>query len=118
MQKQFETEKQLSIPLLADTEKRILNAYQVGAEGGFGRRVTFLIDKFGFLRGIDAQVKVDTHGKDLLATAAALPGEIAEGKPMPDFVLPDQNGKLWRLSDFRGKKTVALCFYPKADTPG
>ena len=108
----------MSIPLLADSEKKILTAYQVGTEGGFGRRVTFLIDRFGFLRAIDTQVKVDTHGKDLLAAAAALPGDLAEGKPMPDFVLPDQNGKLVRLSDFRGKKTVALCFYPKADTRG
>jgi len=35
----------------------------------------------------------------------------------PDFVLPDQQGALRRLSDFRGK-WVVLYFYPKDETPG
>jgi len=35
----------------------------------------------------------------------------------PEFTLPDQNGRLVSLKDFRGK-TVVLFFYPKADTPG
>ncbi len=34
-----------------------------------------------------------------------------------NFVLPDQNGKKVRLSDFRGK-WVVLYFYPKDMTPG
>ena len=34
-----------------------------------------------------------------------------------DFSLPDQNGKVHRLSDYRGK-IVVLYFYPKDDTPG
>jgi peroxiredoxin Q/BCP len=42
---------------------------------------------------------------------------IAPGDIAPDFELPDQNGKLVKLSDFSGK-TVVLYFYPKADTPG
>jgi peroxiredoxin Q/BCP len=37
--------------------------------------------------------------------------------PAPEFALPDQNGELVRLSDFRGRKLL-LYFYPKADTPG
>lgn len=40
-----------------------------------------------------------------------------EGKPAPEFELLDENGKLVRLSDFKGKKVV-LYFYPKDDTPG
>jgi len=40
------------------------------------------------------------------------------GHQAPDFALPDQNGKIVRLSDFRGKKTVVLAFYIKAGTPG
>ena len=34
-----------------------------------------------------------------------------------DFSLPDQNGKLHTLSDYRGK-WVILYFYPKDNTPG
>lgn len=39
------------------------------------------------------------------------------GQPAPDFKLPDQNGKVHTLEDFRGK-WLALYFYPKDDTPG
>ena len=39
------------------------------------------------------------------------------GKPAPDFKLPDQNGKMHTLEDYRGKWLV-LYFYPKDDTPG
>jgi peroxiredoxin Q/BCP len=34
-----------------------------------------------------------------------------------DFNLPDQDGKLHKLSDYKGK-WVVLYFYPKDDTPG
>lgn len=34
-----------------------------------------------------------------------------------DFSLPDQNGKIHKLSDYSGK-WVVLYFYPKDDTPG
>ena len=39
------------------------------------------------------------------------------GQPAPDFSLPDQNGKIHRLADYRGK-TVVLAFYPKDFTGG
>jgi peroxiredoxin Q/BCP len=39
------------------------------------------------------------------------------GTQGPDFTLPNQDGELVSLSDFRGK-TVVVYFYPKADTPG
>jgi len=39
------------------------------------------------------------------------------GSPAPEFKLPDQNGKLHTLQDYRGKWLV-LYFYPKDDTPG
>lgn len=35
----------------------------------------------------------------------------------PDFELPDQNGKMHKLSDYLGKKVV-LYFYPKDNTSG
>jgi peroxiredoxin Q/BCP len=39
------------------------------------------------------------------------------GDPAPDLSLPDDEGTVRRLSDFRGRPVV-LFFYPKADTPG
>ena len=43
--------------------------------------------------------------------------EIKTGSKAPNFSLMDQNGKMVKLSDFKGKKLI-LYFYPKADTPG
>lgn len=37
--------------------------------------------------------------------------------PAPEFSLPDENGTLRSIKDFRGKPVV-LYFYPKDDTPG
>ena len=39
------------------------------------------------------------------------------GEMAPDFELPNQDGKMVRLSDFRGKRVI-LFAYPKANTPG
>lgn len=39
------------------------------------------------------------------------------GTQAPDFELPDQNGDLHRLSDYRGKKVV-LYFYSRDNTAG
>ena len=38
--------------------------------------------------------------------------------PAPDFELPDQNGAMVRLSQFRGQSAVVVYFYPKDDTKG
>ena len=42
---------------------------------------------------------------------------LAVGPKAPDFNLPDQDGKIYALRDFRGKK-VALYFYSKDNTAG
>ena len=39
------------------------------------------------------------------------------GTKAPSFTLPDQNGDMHSLEDYRGKK-VLLYFYPKDNTPG
>lgn len=59
----------------------------------------------------------------LLTGSAVLGAGVAQaavpeaGQPVPDFELPDQQGKTRKLGDWRGKWLV-LYFYPKNDTPG
>lgn len=58
----------------------------------------------------------------LLALCLALPlAALAEGqwvgKPAPTLKLPDQDGKLRSVADFKGH-WVALYFYPRDRTPG
>ncbi len=54
-------------------------------------------------------------------TVQASPGpstkQMRVGQKAPAFSLPNQDGKIVKLSDFKGKKVV-LYFYPKDDTPG
>lgn len=42
--------------------------------------------------------------------------KLTPGTPAPDFELPTDSGKPFKLSDHRGK-SVLLYFYPQADTP-
>ena len=39
------------------------------------------------------------------------------GSKAPEFTLPDQNGEMHSLKDYRGKKVI-LYFYPKDNTAG
>lgn len=39
------------------------------------------------------------------------------GTKAPDFNLPDQDGNMHSLSEYKGKKLI-LCFYPKDSTSG
>jgi thioredoxin-dependent peroxiredoxin len=39
------------------------------------------------------------------------------GRKAPDFALSDEDGKIVKLSDFKGKRVVVF-FYPKANTSG
>lgn len=51
-----------------------------------------------------------------MTTATAAPSKettpIAIGTKAPEFTLPDQDRKEFRLSDYAGKKPVVLFFYP------
>ena len=42
---------------------------------------------------------------------------LSVGTKAPDFELPDQNGKIHKLSDYKGKKVI-LYFYSKDNTAG
>ncbi len=53
------------------------------------------------------------------ATSEAHPREVLQvGNIAPDFTLVDANGKVQKLSDYRGKKQVLLTFFPKCFTGG
>jgi peroxiredoxin Q/BCP len=53
----------------------------------------------------------------LLGSAAIADGGVEVGAPAPEFELPDQDGQLHSLEDYRDQ-WVVLYFYPKDDTPG
>lgn len=43
--------------------------------------------------------------------------DLKVGDSAPDFELPDQDGKMHKLSDYQGQK-ILVYFYPKDNTPG
>lgn len=44
--------------------------------------------------------------------------ELKAGDMAPDFTLQASDGKTYKLSDFRGRKAVAIAWFPKAFTAG
>ncbi len=44
--------------------------------------------------------------------------KLAEGSPAPDFTLAADDGRMVKLSEYKGKQPVVLYFYPKDETPG
>ena len=48
----------------------------------------------------------------------AVGADLKAGDKAPAFSLPGSDGMTYSLDDFKGKQTVILYFYPKADTPG
>jgi peroxiredoxin len=39
------------------------------------------------------------------------------GQPAPDFQLKSHDGRIVRLSDYRGRRNVVIAFFPLAWTP-
>src|SRR5499426_1978117 len=58
-----------------------------------------------------AKAQTKLGPKDGEGLPAADLNRVKAGDTAPDFTLEDQDGKPVTLSDFRGKKTVALVFY-------
>lgn len=51
------------------------------------------------------------------STTGAAGDQVSVGQAAPEFELPDQNGQLHSLEDYRDQ-WVVLYFYPKDETPG
>ncbi|MCH4905503.1 redoxin domain-containing protein [Cylindrospermopsis raciborskii CHAB3438] len=62
----FTTKYNLNFPLLADTDKSLIKAYDVDG-GGYAKRVTYIIDPSGKIAHVDAAVNTSTHASDVLA---------------------------------------------------
>lgn len=54
----------------------------------------------------------------LLPALALCGSQLKVGDAAPDFSLPASTGKTVKLSDYLGKQTVVLAFFPKAFTGG
>jgi peroxiredoxin len=116
----FQTEEKFGFPLLADKEFAVSKVYSgIMEKFKASNRATFIIDKAGYIRAIDRDVNVQTHGADVTKLIEeSVPKQIDVGGTAPDFIASDQGGKSYQLSQFEGKKNVVLAFYPKDFTGG
>lgn len=62
----FTQKYNLNFPLLADTNKSIIAAYDVDG-GGYAKRVSYVIDPSGKIIHVDSAVSTATHAGDILA---------------------------------------------------
>ena len=112
--KKFVEENKFGFSLLADTEFEISKQYSgIMERYNASNRVTFIIDKAGFIRAIDKKVNVRTHGEDVVKQIKEIIPKIKVGQPAPEFFAEDGEGELHQLSKLREKKNVVLAFYPR-----
>ena len=112
--KRFREEQKFGFSLLADTEFEVSNRYSGIIERfNASKRTTFVIDKAGYIRAIDKEVKVKTHGEDVAALLKEVLPKIEVGHPAPDFIATDSTGETHQLSELMEKKNVVLSFYPR-----
>ena len=112
--KRFREQEKFGFSLLADTEFEVSKQYSgIMERFNASNRVTFVIDKAGYVRAIDKKVKVQTHGDDVVKLLKKTLPKIEVGQPAPDFIAKDGAGKLHQLSKLQDKKNVVLAFYPR-----
>ena len=72
-QAQFTKEQKLNFPLLSDPDASASARLGVLMEGKpYTNRITVVVDDAGIVRLVDTGVKVDSHGKDLVAAIGEL----------------------------------------------
>lgn len=112
--KRFRAEQKFGFSLLADTEFEVSKQYSgVMERFNASKRTTFIIDKAGYIRAIDTEVNVKTHGEDVAALLKKVLPKIEVGQSAPDFIATDSTGKSYQLSGLIEKKNVVLSFYPR-----
>ena len=112
--KKFKEDEKFGFSLLADTEFDVSKQYSgIMERFNASNRVTFIIDKAGYIRAIDKEVKVRTHGEDVVKMLGNVLPKIEVGEMAPDFIAIDSEEKQHQLSKFQDKKNVALVFYPR-----
>ncbi len=112
--RRFRDSLKLDFSLLADPTAKVSGRYSgIMTQFNASNRVTFIIDKAGYIRSIDKNVKVKTHGEDVVAMLKTVLPRIEVDQPAPDFIATDGKGETRQLSKFRGKKNVVLAFYPR-----
>ena len=116
----FQEQYQFGFPLLSDNALAISRLYSsISDDKQKSSRTTFVIDRAGYVRSINNNVNIPQHGTEVLKTIQSMTSyEIKVGDLAPDFVAYDENGKGYRLRDFRNKRNVVLSFYPMDMTPG
>ncbi len=117
---EFQEQYRFGFPLLSDNDLVVSRLYSsISADKQKSSRTTFVIDRAGYVRSINNNVNIPQHGTEVLETIQSMTSyEINVGHLAPDFVAYDENGKGYRLRDFRNKRNVVLSFYPMDMTPG
>ena len=117
---EFQEQYRFGFPLLSDNDLVVSRLYSsISADKQKSSRTTFVIDRAGYVRSINNSVNIPQHGTEVLETIQSMTSyEINVGHLAPDFVAYDENGKGYRLRDFRNKRNVVLSFYPMDMTPG
>ena len=78
IQQRFIDKFELTFPMIADTTKRVIDAYGARAVLGVAAtRSTFLIDPTGRIARVWPKVKVEGHADDVVAAIRALAAESA-----------------------------------------
>ncbi len=54
----------------------------------------------------------------LLIAASSQAQDLKVGSKIPEFKLPNQDGKIFDINSVIGKKKLVIYFYPKDETPG
>ncbi len=63
----FKEKYGLPFTLLVDSDRKIIQAYDVDG-GGYAKRVTYIIDGEGKIAHVDSNVNTSTHAGDILAS--------------------------------------------------
>ncbi len=119
----FAQSERLNFSLLADPGKKVVETYGALGANGLPERVTFIVGPDGTIRGIDGNVDaqfartgsavVSRHGTNLALLLSDWKARL--GTPVPNFFLPDYDGKT--VSPFPNRRKAAVIVFLGAKCP-